>query len=36
MPAQTSLDTQAGAAVYSPFALKVYDLWVLGASNRWA
>jgi SAM-dependent methyltransferase len=36
MSTQTPLDTKAGAAVYSPFALKVYDLWVLGISNRWA
>jgi SAM-dependent methyltransferase len=36
MSSQISLDTHAGAAVYSPFALMVYDLWVLGASNRWA
>jgi SAM-dependent methyltransferase len=35
MPEQTSLDTRAGAAVYSPLTLKVYDLLVLGASNRW-
>ena len=32
----TSLDTQAGAAVYSPWVLKLYDWWVLGVSNRWA
>ncbi|UXI65877.1 class I SAM-dependent methyltransferase [Tahibacter amnicola] len=32
----SSLDTQAGAAVYSPFVLKAYDAWVLGVSNRWA
>jgi SAM-dependent methyltransferase len=36
MPSQISLDTQAGASVYSPLALKIYDLWVLGVSNRWA
>ena len=36
MSPQIPLDTQAGAAVYSPFALRVYDLWVLGVSNRWA
>ena len=29
-------DSDAGAAVYSPLALKAYDLWVLGFSNRWA
>jgi SAM-dependent methyltransferase len=36
MPATESLDTSAGAAVYSPFVLKLYDAWVLGISNRWA
>ncbi|GLQ97215.1 class I SAM-dependent methyltransferase [Dyella mobilis] len=36
MPSPISPNTQAGAAVYSPFALKVYDWWVLGVSNRWA
>lgn len=29
-------DTQAGAAVYSPLVLKLYDAWVLGISNRLA
>jgi SAM-dependent methyltransferase len=33
---ETTLDTQAGAAVYSPWVLKLYDWWVLGVSNRWA
>jgi ubiquinone/menaquinone biosynthesis C-methylase UbiE len=28
--------TEVGAAIYSPLALKLYDLWVLGFSNRWA
>lgn len=28
--------TREGAAVYSPVVLKLYDLWVLGVSNRWA
>ena len=28
--------TEAGAAVYSPLTLKLYDAWVLGISNRWA
>jgi len=36
MPTDTTLDTQAGAAVYSPWVLKLYDAWVLGISNRWA
>lgn len=26
--------SEAGAAVYSPWVLKIYDLWVLGLSNR--
>ena len=30
------LDTEAGAAVYSPLVLKLYDWWVLGISNRLA
>lgn len=29
-------DAQDGAAVYSPLVLKLYDLWVLGLSNRLA
>ncbi|WP_394824654.1 class I SAM-dependent methyltransferase [Pendulispora albinea] len=29
-----TLDTKAGAAVYSRAALSVYDFWVLGFSNR--
>lgn len=33
---ETTPDTQAGAAVYSPWVLKLYDWWVLGISNRWA
>lgn len=36
MPTADPLDTQAGAAVYSPFVLKLYDAWVLGVSNCWA
>jgi SAM-dependent methyltransferase len=28
--------TEAGAAVYSPLTLKLYDAWVLGISNQWA
>lgn len=28
-------DTAAGAAVYSKTALKFYDFWVHGVSNRW-
>jgi len=28
--------SQAGAAVYSPLTLKLYDGWVLGVSNRFA
>lgn len=36
MPTDTTLDTQAGAAVYSPWVLKLYDWWVLDVSNRWA
>jgi SAM-dependent methyltransferase len=28
--------TDAGAAVYSPLTLKLYDAWVLGISNRFA
>lgn len=30
----TSPDTEAGQAVYSPATLAIYDLWVLGLSNR--
>ena len=29
-------DSQAGAAVYSPLTLRLYDAWVLGISNRYA
>jgi len=29
-------DTDRGAAVYSPWVLKLYDWWVLGISNRYA
>jgi len=36
MPNRDSLDTHAGAAVYSPLVLKLYDAWVLGFSNQWA
>lgn len=32
----TTLDTTAGAAVYSRFILKLYDFWVLGVSNTLA
>lgn len=28
--------TERGAAVYTPFTLKLYDWWVLGVSNRLA
>ncbi|MGQ3890701.1 class I SAM-dependent methyltransferase [Legionella sp. CNM-4043-24] len=28
-------DIKAGQAVYTGFILKIYDLWVLGISNRW-
>ena len=28
--------TEHGAAVYTPFTLKLYDWWVLGVSNRFA
>lgn len=31
-----SQSSQAGAAVYSPLTLKLYDGWVLGISNRFA
>lgn len=31
-----TLDPNAGAAVYSPMVLKLYDAWVLGISNRLA
>ncbi len=34
--ATPDLDTEAGASVYSPWVLKLYDGWVLGLSNRWA
>jgi SAM-dependent methyltransferase len=34
MSREATLDTQAGAAVYSPWVLKLYDWWVLGVSNR--
>jgi SAM-dependent methyltransferase len=33
---EIAFETQAGAAVYSPWVLKLYDWWVLGVSNRWA
>jgi len=36
MSANDPLDTSAGAAVYSPFVLKLYDAWVLGFSNSCA
>jgi SAM-dependent methyltransferase len=36
MATPAPLDPQAGAAVYSPFVLKLYDAWVLGISNRYA
>lgn len=29
-------DAQRSAAIYSPLVLKIYDLWVLGFSNRYA
>lgn len=31
-----STSTEHGAAVYTPFTLKLYDWWVLGVSNRLA
>jgi hypothetical protein len=31
-----STSTERGAAVYTPFTLKLYDWWVLGISNRFA
>ncbi|HYD63819.1 MAG TPA: class I SAM-dependent methyltransferase [Noviherbaspirillum sp.] len=31
-----SISTERGAAVYTPFTLKLYDWWVLGVSNRFA
>lgn len=31
-----SRDSAAGAAVYSPLTLALYDAWVLGLSNRYA
>lgn len=34
MSTEATLDTQAGAAVYSPWVLKLYDWWVLSVSNR--
>jgi ubiquinone/menaquinone biosynthesis C-methylase UbiE len=33
---QQPLGTEAGASVYSPAVLKLYDWWVLGLSNRFA
>lgn len=36
MASTDPLDTRAGAAVYSPWTLRVYDTWVLGISNRYA
>ncbi|WP_337882842.1 class I SAM-dependent methyltransferase [Chromobacterium haemolyticum] len=36
MQSKLTHDSQAGAAVYSPLVLKVYDWWVLGVSNQWA
>lgn len=33
---QQPLSTEAGASVYSPAVLKLYDWWVLGLSNRFA
>jgi ubiquinone/menaquinone biosynthesis C-methylase UbiE len=35
-PIQNGLNTAAGASVYSPVVLKLYDWWVLGISNRFA
>jgi SAM-dependent methyltransferase len=35
-PAPPMLDTKAGASIYSPTILKLYDWWVLGVSNRLA
>ncbi|AFI05800.1 hypothetical protein [Helicobacter cetorum] len=28
------MDTHQGQAIYNPWVLKIYDLWVLGISNR--
>lgn len=36
MSSTTPSGIQAGAAVYSPVVLKLYDWWVLSVSNRWA
>ncbi|MFK0380254.1 class I SAM-dependent methyltransferase [Pandoraea sp. NPDC090278] len=36
MQAKLNHDTQAGAAVYTPLVLKIYDWWVLEFSNRYA
>jgi SAM-dependent methyltransferase len=36
MQKKADQNTQDGAAVYSPLVLKLYDLWVLGFSNRYA
>ena len=33
---QRRLDTAAGASIYSPAILRLYDWWVLGISNRLA
>lgn len=30
-----NLDTRKGQAVYNPVTLGLYDLWVLGITNRW-
>lgn len=32
----STIDTDKGAAIYSPLILKLYDWWVLGLSNRFA
>ncbi|WP_234891062.1 class I SAM-dependent methyltransferase [Agrobacterium vitis] len=34
--AENGLDSSSGAAIYSPLTLKLYDLVVLGFSNRFA
>lgn len=34
MPDKATASTQAGQAIYTPAVLSIYDLWVLGFSNR--
>lgn len=35
MPNQATAAQMAGQRIYSPLTLKLYDLWVMGVSNRW-